>query len=189
TRIRCSSSQLTLLQMYHFFVGFSFSKTEIQWRFVVFYFFSVLFKFLILIPEIYPTDTEAKTIPDACSPARYKAARCEESGKGRCRRPLAALPREFVAPAAAARTRGRDPRQPARPQHSAARRPASPRAPSSLQRWGGGRGGEPGRPRWPHRAHPQRRPRGKELREKGVNPEVHRPPASQRQPRGNKSGP
>lgn len=104
------------------------------------------------------------------------------TAKGRCARPLAARlrasqrsphrPRGPAAgtPACAA---------PSRP--SGLRpRPALPRPPAPSRLWppGSNRSGEPGRPLWQRGAHTGRRPSSTERGEKGVNPEVHRLPAS-----------
>lgn len=68
---------------------------------------------------------------------------------------------------------------PLRPRVARSPSPPGPPASSRLRPPGGDRGGEAGRQRWLRSARTERRPSGTERGEKGVNPEVHRPPASQ----------
>lgn len=97
---------------------------------------------------------------------------------------------------ATSRAQGADPRgadRPPGPQPTITTALESPRPPPHralpLPLPGGDRCGEIRWPRSRCRASTERRPSGAERGEKGVNPEVHRPPASRWEHRGNKSGP
>ena len=115
--------------------------------------------------------------------------RLQSSSAAECRngRPLAAQTLGPEAPTPATRTGCRDPS----PRRTIApKSPAPPPHPARQFLLPGGDGrGETRRPCWLRRAGTERRPSGAERGEKGVNPEVHRPPASRWEHWGNKSGP
>lgn len=114
---------------------------------------------------------------------RLQSSSAAECAKGRSGRPLAAQPRGPEAPEPATRTPAR-----AAPSHPSGPRPLPTRPASSSGRAANGYG-ETWLPRRQCRAGTQRRSSGSELGEKGVNPEVHRLPASRWEHGGNKSGP
>lgn len=140
--------------------------------------------------NLHPRHRSKKKKKDPPTPAGYKAARLAECGKDRCGRPLATRPRGCERRAPAARPRRRDPSPPHHRPRRRLRFPARP--PRSQPRWPPAEGcrGHTGRPCRRCLARTRRGLLGgAERGEKGVNPEVHRPPASRRQLAGDKSGP
>lgn len=137
-------------------------------------------KSIILIHKFTSPIPKQKRSP---TPARYKAARFADREREVRTPPGGAAPCVPEESAPAARTRRRDPslRRTLAPEWPAPPPcPAPPRPPAPSRLWppGSNRSGEPGRPLWQRGAHTGRRPSSTERGEKGVNPEVHRLPAS-----------
>lgn len=171
------------LKMYRFFFGFVF-KCNLNPS----AFFSVLFKSLILIHEFTSPTPKRKGSP---TPAGYKAARSAEStwragadAPWRHRPACARRPHPPRRPAAGTPAR-------AAPLRWVAWAPSPPSSParSRLRAPGSNRDSESEQQRRRRLARNESRPSSAQRGEKGVNPEVYRPPASQWQHGGNKSGP
>lgn len=150
--------------------------------------FSVFLKSLILIHEFTSPTPKLKGSP---TPAGYKAwfAGVLEGQVGTPPGDVAL--RVCEAPAPAARTHRQDLslRRTVALRVGCTPSQLGPTAHSLLRPPGTDRGCDTGQQRRRRLARNERRPSGAERGEKGVNPEVHRPPASQWQHGGNKSGP